>query len=122
MSNPYETPQAGGNSGTDWAITTTVPAEQAAQVVAKFFQSEKYKLESGSATDGYYGIGSNLLRMLLGALIKRCRFHVKVQSGATGTVITVEKGMSGAMGGVIGYAQMKKELERIRTGLRTRFG
>lgn len=121
MSNPYETPEAGGTAG-GWAITTSRSLEDASQMVADYFLSEKYRLESGTATDGYYGIGSNLLRMLLGGLIKRCRFHVTVQPGAMGTVVTVEKGMSGAMGGVIGYAQMKKELERIRTGLAQRFG
>jgi len=120
MSNPYETPETGGTAG-GWAITTSNSIEDASQMVADYFLSEKYRLESGTATDGYYGIGNNILRMLLGALIKRCRFHVQIQPGLGGTVITVEKGMSGAMGGVIGYAQMTKELERVRTGLKLRF-
>ncbi|MFO0979750.1 MAG: hypothetical protein U0996_25350 [Planctomycetaceae bacterium] len=121
MSNPYDTPETAGTAG-GWAITSSRSVEDAAQMVADYFLSEKYRLESGTSTDGYYGIGSNILRMLLGALIKRCRFHVTVQPGLSGTVVTVEKGMSGAMGGVIGYAQMKKELDRVRTGLRARFG
>jgi hypothetical protein len=38
------------------------------------------------------------------------------------TILRIEKAMSGAMGGMIGYSAMKKETARIMNDLRTHFG
>ena len=62
---------------------------------------------------------NDILRILLGGFVKRNKFKVKVVPTATGSNIFVDKGMSGAMGGALGYARMKKELTRIREALET---
>ena len=62
---------------------------------------------------------NDLLRILLGGFVKRNKFKVKVVPTATGSNIFVDNGMSGAMGGALGYARMKKELTRIREALET---
>ena len=82
-----------------------------------FFKSEGYRLEDGIPSDGSYGIGNNLLRIIFGAFVKRYRFKVNVMQSGAGCFVYVEKGMSGVMGGAIGYAKMKKELGRIRNGV-----
>jgi hypothetical protein len=38
------------------------------------------------------------------------------------TILRIERAMSGAVGGMIGYAAMKKETARIINDLRTHFG
>jgi hypothetical protein len=38
------------------------------------------------------------------------------------TILRIERAMSGAMGGVIGHAAMKKETARIMNDLRTHLG
>jgi hypothetical protein len=61
------------------------------------------------------------MRLLFGAFAKRYVFNFTIQPQATGGMVTITKGISGAMGGVIGYRRMSKELEKILTELRTRF-
>ena len=82
----------------------------------RFFLSQGYRLESGTTSDGVYGTGSDLWRILFGAFAKRYKFLLGVTPNHNGTVCNVflEKGMSGAMGGAIGYMRMKKELQRVR--------
>ena len=94
-------------------------ADSTAESVNRFFLAERYRLESGNPHEAVYGIGNDLLRIVLGGFIKRSKFKVKVVPTITDCNIFVDKGMSGAMGGVLGYARMKKELTRIRTALET---
>ena len=102
----------------DCEVTTHLDPNNAAEAVQAFFFSEGYRLENGDRHDGVYGIGNNFLRIIFGAFIKRYRFKVRVSAAGSGSVVSVEKGMSGAMGGAIGYAKMKKELSRVRVGVR----
>ena len=120
MSNPYETPEAmTTNANSDgWVAQTHLDINAAAVAIESFFQSEGYRLEDGDSQNGVYGIGNNFLRILFGAFVKRFKFKVRISAAGSGSAVTVEKGMSGAMGGVIGYAKMKKELERVRAGVR----
>ena len=83
-----------------------------------FFAAEGYRLESGTTADGIYGIGSNLMRILFGAFVKRYSFKLLIKEHESGSSVVVDKGMSGAMGGAIGYSKMKKELSRIRAGVK----
>ena len=120
MSNPYESPDSmttNANS-TDWVASSPQGVEDTASAVEQFFLVEGYRLEDGNPQDAIYGIGSNVLRILFGAFVKRFRFKVKVVAEGSGCRVFVEKGMSGAMGGAIGYAKMKKELARVRDGVR----
>ena len=121
MTNPYEAPNSGSDNGntkeTNWPVVSSNPVDVVAQKIADYFEAQGYRLESGSRTDGMYGLGNNLLRLFLGALIKRYRFHVVVSDAASGTSVSVEKGISGALGGAIGYAKMQKELKRVRADI-----
>ena len=119
MSNPYQSPESTTtNANPESSAPTHLDADKAAEAVENFFLSEGYRLEDGDRHDGVYGIGNNLLRIIFGAFIKRYRFKVRVSAAGSGSVVSVEKGMSGAMGGAIGYAKMKKELSRVRVGVR----
>ena len=119
MSNPYESPQtqAIDVSKADWHTQTPLDQSAAAAAVEEFFLAEKYRLESGTKNDAIYGIGNDFLRILLGAFAKRYKFKVKVVQAGDGSTVFIDKGMSGAMGGAIGYSKMKKELARVREGL-----
>jgi hypothetical protein len=96
-------------------------AQALADELAAYFVGRGYKLEAGSPFAGSYGIGSNLKRLLFGAFAKRYVFNFTVQPQAAGGIVTITKGISGAMGGVIGYRRMTKELETVLAELRTRF-
>jgi hypothetical protein len=96
-------------------------AQALADELSAYFLGRGYKLEAGSPFAGSYGIGSNVMRVLFGAFAKRYVFNFTVQPQAEGGIVTITKGISGAMGGVIGYRRMSKELEAILTELRARF-
>ena len=116
MTNPYETPQSKVDSP-EWVAQTELNIEAAAAAVEQFFLSERYRLEDGHTRDAVYGIGNNVLRILFGSLVRRYRFKVRVIPSGSGSNVFVSKGMSGAMGGAIGYVNMKNELARIREGV-----
>lgn len=92
-----------------------------AQDVQTFFISQGYRLESGSTEDGTYGVGSDLLRILFGAFVKRYKFDFAIQPKDKHVWLRISKGMSGAMGGAIGYVKMNKELARVMQGLHAHF-
>lgn len=118
MNNPYDSPQTPAGQENDRLLISSDDVQTTANKVAHFFEGEGYRLESGMPTDGFYGVGNNILRILFGAFVKRYRFHVTVLEYASGSSVTLEKGMSGVSGGAIGYSKMKKELERIKAGVR----
>ncbi len=93
-----------------------------AAALASFFAAQGYRQESGEKLSGTYGTGNDLLRLLLGGLIKRYKFNFQIELRGTGVLLTVSKGMSGAMGGALGYSRMKKELARIFAELQNQFG
>ena len=120
MSNPYQSPDSMSTSANtaEWVAQTHLDTNAAAAAVEGYFVSEGYRLEDGNAYDATYGIGNNLMRILFGAFVKRFKFKVQIIAEGSGSFVTVEKGMSGMMGGAIGYAKMKKELARVRVGVR----
>jgi len=107
------------NENNAWAISSPDSLEQTANKLAEFFESEGHKLESGTSTDGIYGIGSNLMRVLFGAFAKRYSFKVTITESGSVSTVSVDKAMSGAMGGAIGYSKMKKELARIQEAVQS---
>lgn len=115
------------NSYPDEILAHAFPAGTDPQAIAgmvhQFFTGEKYKLELGETSNGFYGYGNDTLRILFGAFVKRFRFQTKIETAATGEIILrISKGMSGAMGGAIGYSQMNKETVRITAALKKHFG
>jgi len=95
--------------------------QDVSQELATYFTARGYKLEKGSLLDGSYGIGSNIMRILFGAFAKRFVFSFNIQPQDAGSILTLSKGISGAMGGYLGYRRMNKEMEAILGELRTRF-
>ena len=87
--------------------------------VAAFFADQKYKFEGGHAMQSTWGFGSDTARMLLGGFVKRYQFSVSIepQAGTPYVWLRLSKGISGAMGGVIGYAKMNKEHGRITAAM-----
>ncbi len=93
--------------------------ESVASSVAEFFGKEQYKLEEGTPDDGIYGIGSSALRAILGGLVKRNKFKVTIQEESGNVRMSLDKAMSGALGGALGYSKMKKEYNRVASGLKS---
>ncbi len=93
--------------------------ESVARSVAEFFGKEQYKLEEGTSEDGIYGTGSPALRAIFGGLVKRYKFKVTINEESGNVRMSVNKAMSGALGGVLGYQKMKKEHTRVVTGLKS---
>lgn len=87
-----------------------------------FFLKRRYKLESGTPARGVFGIGSDVGRILAGALVKRYKFKVAIVGGAQSSQLTLTKGMSGISGSIAGYLAMNRETKKIISGLRTHFG
>jgi hypothetical protein len=83
--------------------------------VKHFFENRAYRLESGEPGHGIYGTGSNVMRIIFGAFAKRYSFSVKITNpqDRPSVAFHLEKAMSGAMGGVIGYRKMTKEYNAI---------
>jgi hypothetical protein len=102
-------------------VFANATTQDVSQELATYFTGRRYKLESGTPFEGSYGIGSNLLRILFGIFAKRYVFSFNVLPQGEGCQLTMTKAISGAMGGVIGYRRMNKELEAILAELRTRF-
>lgn len=90
-----------------------VDLAQLERAVGSFWQERKYRLETGDALNGTWGIGSDIWRLFLGAFHRRYKFHVECEREARATTLTIKKGMSGAMGGVIGVHKMKKEVSAV---------
>ncbi len=93
--------------------------ESVASSVGEFFEKKQYKLEEGTPDDGMYGTGSKALRAIFGGFVKRYKFKVKILEESGNVRMSLDKGMSGAMGGVLGYKKMKKEHARIVSGLKS---
>lgn len=117
MSNPFEAPTPAPSNSEDSFAAPLLNVPQAANAIAHFFVQQRYRLEAGTASDAVYGIGNDYLRILFGAFVKRYKFKIQVIPEGTGSRVYVTKGMSGAMGGAIGYSKMKKEHKRIREAL-----
>jgi hypothetical protein len=90
--------------------------------VGSFFKKEGYRLESGTPLKGIYGKGSDVMRILLGGFAKRYKFDITIQPQDQYVWVTIGKGMSGAMGGAIGYMAMNKEANRVFAAMKTYFG
>ncbi len=93
--------------------------ESIASSVEEFFKREQYKLEEGTPDDGVYGIGSPALRALFGGLVKRYKFKITILEEAGNVRMSLDKAMSGALGGALGYSKMNKEHARVAAGLKS---
>jgi len=98
-----------------------VDSAQLMTAVGDFFEALGYKDEGGSESDVQYGKGSVTLALLFGAFVKRYRFYVKTREDGPQIELTLEKGMSGAMSGIIGMRRMKKEMLRLCEELEKHF-
>jgi hypothetical protein len=87
--------------------------------VAEFFNKEQYKLEEGVPDDGIYGTGSPAMRALFGGLVKRFKFKITILEESGNVRMTLDKAMSGALGGALGYSKMNKEHVRLVSGLKS---
>ena len=93
--------------------------ESVSSSVAEFFGKEQYKLEEGTPDDGIYGTGNAALRAIFGGLVRRFKFKVTVLEESGNVRMSVDKAMSGALGGALGYSKMKKEQARVAAGLKS---
>ena len=102
-----------GTKDTSVYIYQNVPTNVLAKKLEVFFIDKKYKLEEGTIEEGVYGIGNPILRILLGAFVKRYKFKFSITEANGRTTLEFSKGITGPMGGVIGYSQMNNEFQRL---------
>jgi hypothetical protein len=89
-------------------------ASQLGMELDHFFGEERYRLEKGAAEEGTYGRGNAVMRFLFGGFVPRFKFNIRISDNPDRkTQLQFQKGMSGAMGGVIGARRMKRETSRL---------
>lgn len=88
-------------------------ANELAKKVEKYLLEKGYKREDGTLENATYGKGNKVLRILLGAFIKRFTWAVKVSREGNVTRLDFIKAEKGQWGGIIGVQQVKSELKRI---------
>lgn len=128
----------GGGGGGKMRVHTFVPTKKGAEVdllgctredvataVERFFLAREFKLEAGNKFAGTYGIGSAAARVVLGGLVKRAKYSVRVEAGADATTDTVRlvvaSEMSGMSGSLVGVgreqAQRREFIDSLRVFL-----
>jgi hypothetical protein len=95
--------------------------EELADEIKKFFAKRGYRLEGGEPLDGMWGTGSPVMRALLGGFVKRFKFKVVATGTGDHLTLSLTKGMSGALGGVMGYMKMKKEVAELAAAMKLHF-
>lgn len=83
------------------------------QKVNEYLKKQGYSLEAGTNTNGTYGKGSKVLRVLLGAFVKRFEWQVDISDINESTGLTFTKKAKGYAGGLIGMNQVKNEYNRL---------
>jgi len=81
--------------------------------VNDIFVESGYKLEQGTTESGKYGKGSQVMRVLFGAFVKRFCWETKIESNSSQTRFVFIKDAKGYVGGVIGVNQVKNEFKRL---------
>jgi hypothetical protein len=97
--------------------------EQVATLLEGFLQSDRFRLEKGTALNGSWGSGSALGRALGGGFVRRRKFEVKIAASGNGVHVDVRSVMSGISGSVLGVsrerAQRKDFVAKLKTFLET---
>jgi len=84
-----------------------------ASKINDLFVRDGYTLEDGTQLKGKYGKGSKIMRILLGAFVKRFAWEVTVTTQGGITTATLYKETKGYAGGAIGVNQVKNEFNRL---------
>lgn len=87
--------------------------EAIASKVNNLFTKDGYTLEEGTQLKGKYGKGSKVMRILLGAFVKRFAWEVTISTQGGLTTATLYKETKGYAGGAIGVNQVNKEFKRL---------
>jgi hypothetical protein len=96
---------------------SNITEEELGDKLQKYLLKKGYKLEAGTTTNGTYGKGSQVMRVLFGAFAKRFSWLISIKSSEFGTNLVFSKNEKGYMGGVIGVSQVKNEYTRIVNAL-----
>jgi len=81
--------------------------------VNDIFVESGYKLEQGTTESGKYGKGSQVMRVLFGAFVKRFCWETKIENNSSQIRFALTKDAKGYVGGVIGVNQVNKEFKRL---------
>lgn len=84
-----------------------------ANAVKTMFESEGYKLEEGTDSNGIYGKGSAGMRVILGGFVERHKFSIKITEEDAMQKLEFSTGMSGLSGGALGKSKTEKEFLRL---------
>lgn len=90
-----------------------VPTNILAGIIQESFEEDGYKLEEGTPTNGVYGVGSHMNRMLAGAFSKRFKFRVDIYPVDNNSYLRITKAMSGWSGGYMAVRSLNNEYKRI---------
>ena len=97
-----------------------ISKDELGKEIDKILLASGYTLKEGIIGNGTYVKGNKALRILFGAFVKYFKFYVGIESVNQDSVkATVTKTTSGMSGGLIGMAQVKKELQRLALLLQT---
>jgi hypothetical protein len=105
------------NVGANYLFETDV--KTLANYIQEFFKAEGYELEEGTPEKGGYIKGSFGMRVMFGGFADRFKFNVDITDKDGMAYLVLSKGMTGVSGGVLGYAKMEKEINRIREKINT---
>ncbi|MGB1104533.1 MAG: hypothetical protein ACPG21_13030 [Crocinitomicaceae bacterium] len=97
---------------------SNITEEELGAKLEKYLLQKGYKIEAGTPTNATYGKGSQILRILFGAFVKRFAWTVKIQSSVHGTTLTFAKMAKGYAGGIIGVNQVNGEFTQIVNSLK----
>ena len=87
--------------------------EDISSKINHLFVKDGYQLEEGTEMKGKYGKGSKIMRILLGAFVKRFAWNVTVTNEGGMTKAVLFKETKGYAGGAIGVNQVKNEFKRL---------
>lgn len=90
-----------------------LPTNVLAGIIQESFEEDGYKLEEGTPTNGVYGAGSHMNRMLAGGLSKRFKFKVDIYKVDENSYLRITKAMSGWSGGYMAVRSLNNEYKRI---------
>lgn len=94
-----------------------ISTEELGQQVGELLSAKGYSLEEGTKTNGKYGKGSAVLRVLFGAFAKRFCWQIVINADGPGASLELIKDAKGYAGGVIGVNQVNNEFKRISTDI-----
>ena len=93
--------------------------EEVANLMARFFEANGFRLEDGTSLNGAYGSGNSAARVMAGGLSSRKKYDIRITKLADGIRMTVNSAMSGWSGSLLGVARERGQRKKFLSNLQT---